>query len=172
MNRLINAVIVLGIGAAVVASFIYLGIDLGELGDSGNLHQMGAYAQRFLSPDLSAKHLAAIQCFRLGERHQFVKHRAVDPRLQPWADGDVGAWFAAHGVKMHTDRVVRIGGHHFIQIGAEAQALARCAIPAITMAPEELNGDEGRVFHFNPPTLHRCFQDIGPIRAALQDRPE
>lgn len=47
MNRLINAVIVLGIGAAVVASFIYLGIDLGELGDSGNLHQMGAYAQHF-----------------------------------------------------------------------------------------------------------------------------
>nr|BFE97764.1 hypothetical protein GCM10020185_83000 [Pseudomonas brassicacearum subsp. brassicacearum] len=60
MNRLINAVIVLGIGAAVVASFIYLGIDLGELGDSGNLHQMGAYAQHFLSPDLSLGHLKAI----------------------------------------------------------------------------------------------------------------
>lgn len=41
MNRLINALIVLCIGAAVVASFLYLGIDLGELGDSGNLTRMG-----------------------------------------------------------------------------------------------------------------------------------
>ena len=60
MNRLINLVLLLCIGAAVVASFIYLGIDLGELGGSGNLKQMGAYAQRFLSPDLSAGHLQAI----------------------------------------------------------------------------------------------------------------
>ncbi len=60
MNRLINLVLLLCIGAAVVASFIYLGIDLGELGGSGNLKQMGAYAQRFLSPDLSASHLQAI----------------------------------------------------------------------------------------------------------------
>lgn len=49
MNRLINAAIVLCLGAAVIASFVYLGIDLGELGDSRNLHQMGAYAQRFFS---------------------------------------------------------------------------------------------------------------------------
>jgi phosphonate transport system permease protein len=60
MNRLINLVLLLCIGAAVVASFSYLGIDLGELGGSGNLKQMGAYAQRFLSPDLSASHLQAI----------------------------------------------------------------------------------------------------------------
>lgn len=60
MNRLINLVLLLCIGAAVVASFIYLGIDLGELGGSSNLKQMGAYAQRFLSPDLSAGHLQAI----------------------------------------------------------------------------------------------------------------
>ena len=60
MNRLINLVLLLCIAAAVVASFIYLGIDLGELGGSGNLKQMGAYAQRFLSPDLSAGHLQAI----------------------------------------------------------------------------------------------------------------
>jgi len=60
MNRLINLVLLLCIAAAVVASFIYLGIDLGELGGSGNLKQMGAYAQRFLSPDLSASHLQAI----------------------------------------------------------------------------------------------------------------
>jgi phosphonate transport system permease protein len=60
MNRLINLVLLLCIAAAVVASFIYLGIDLDELGGSGNLKQMGAYAQRFLSPDLSASHLQAI----------------------------------------------------------------------------------------------------------------
>ncbi|SCX91770.1 phosphonate ABC transporter, permease protein PhnE [Pseudomonas sp. NFACC37-1] len=60
MNRLINTVMVLCIGAAVITSFAYLGIDLGELGDSGNLQRMGAYAQRFLSPDLSPGHLKAI----------------------------------------------------------------------------------------------------------------
>ncbi|HEF4760771.1 TPA: phosphonate ABC transporter, permease protein PhnE [Pseudomonas putida] len=60
MNRLINLTLLLCIGVAVVASFGYLGIDLGALGDSDNLKQMGAYAQRFLSPDLSADHLQAI----------------------------------------------------------------------------------------------------------------
>ena len=60
MNRLLNALIVLCLGAAVVASFAYLGLDLGELGDSGNLGRMVAYAQRFLSPDLSPGHLQAI----------------------------------------------------------------------------------------------------------------
>lgn len=60
MNRLINLVLLLGIGAAAVASFIYLSIDLGELGSAGNLKQMAAYVQRFLSPDLSAGHLQAI----------------------------------------------------------------------------------------------------------------
>lgn len=60
MNRLINLVLLLSIGAAAVASFIYLGIDLGELGSAGNLKQMAAYVQRFLSPDLSTGHLQAI----------------------------------------------------------------------------------------------------------------
>ena len=60
MNRLINLALLLCIGAAVVASFIYLGIDLSELGGTGNLKQMGAYAQRFLSPDLSPGHMQAI----------------------------------------------------------------------------------------------------------------
>ncbi|WP_367371932.1 phosphonate ABC transporter, permease protein PhnE [Pseudomonas lini] len=60
MNRLINLALLLCIGASIVASFIYLGIDLGELGGTGNLKQMGAYAQRFLSPDLSFGHLQAI----------------------------------------------------------------------------------------------------------------
>ncbi|MGJ7515684.1 phosphonate ABC transporter, permease protein PhnE [Pseudomonas baetica] len=60
MNRLINLALLLCIGVAVIASFGYLGIDLGALGDSDNLKQMGAYAQRFLNPDLSAAHLQAI----------------------------------------------------------------------------------------------------------------
>ncbi|WP_460146468.1 phosphonate ABC transporter, permease protein PhnE [Pseudomonas sp. S2_A02] len=60
MNRLINLTLLLCIGAAVLASFSYLGIDLGELGGTGNLKQMGAYAQRFLRPDLSVGHLQAI----------------------------------------------------------------------------------------------------------------
>ncbi|MGY2339454.1 phosphonate ABC transporter, permease protein PhnE [Pseudomonas sp. SDO5532_S415] len=60
MNRLINLTLLLCIGVAVVASFSYLGIDLGALGGSDNIKQMGTYAQRFLSPDLSPAHLQAI----------------------------------------------------------------------------------------------------------------
>ncbi|WP_207266011.1 phosphonate ABC transporter, permease protein PhnE [Pseudomonas sp. GW101-3H06] len=60
MNRLINLTLLLCIGVAVVTSFSYLGIDLGALGGSDNIKQMGAYAQRFLSPDLSPAHLQAI----------------------------------------------------------------------------------------------------------------
>ncbi|MFY0728887.1 phosphonate ABC transporter, permease protein PhnE [Pseudomonas sp. NFX15] len=60
MNRLINLLLILLIGAAVVASFSYLAIDLGVLGASSNLKQMGAYVLRLLSPDLSAGHLQAI----------------------------------------------------------------------------------------------------------------
>ena len=60
MNRLINLLLIAGIGAAVIASFIYLGLDLGELGTATSLKQMGAYVQRFLSPDLSADYLKAI----------------------------------------------------------------------------------------------------------------
>ncbi|MDX9669411.1 MULTISPECIES: phosphonate ABC transporter, permease protein PhnE [unclassified Pseudomonas] len=60
MNRLINLLLIVGIGVAVVASFGYLELDLGDLGSSASLKQMGAYAQRFLSPDLSATHMQAI----------------------------------------------------------------------------------------------------------------
>lgn len=37
MNRLLNTLMLLGIGAAVVASFAYLSIDLGALADNANL---------------------------------------------------------------------------------------------------------------------------------------
>jgi phosphonate transport system permease protein len=60
MNRLINLALLLGIVAAAIASFAYLGIDLGELGATGNFGRMADYARRFLSPDLSPTHLQAI----------------------------------------------------------------------------------------------------------------
>ncbi|KPH01962.1 phosphonate ABC transporter, permease protein PhnE [Pseudomonas sp. RIT-PI-r] len=60
MNRLINLLLVTAIVAAVFASFSYLGLDLAELGSASSLKQMGAYVQRFLSPDLSTAYLRAI----------------------------------------------------------------------------------------------------------------
>jgi len=60
MSRLINLLLIVVIGFAVIASFGYLELDLGELGSATSLKQMGTYAQRFLSPDLSASHLQAI----------------------------------------------------------------------------------------------------------------
>jgi phosphonate transport system permease protein len=60
MSRLINLLLLLGIGAAVIASFVYLGIDLGALTSGDSLGQMAGYVQRFLQPGLSSGHLAAI----------------------------------------------------------------------------------------------------------------
>ncbi|MBV4458087.1 phosphonate ABC transporter, permease protein PhnE [Pseudomonas sp. COR58] len=60
MKRLVNALLVMAIGWAVVASFAYLELDLAELGSAASLKQMGAYVQRFLSPDVSVGYLSAI----------------------------------------------------------------------------------------------------------------
>ncbi|MBB4820356.1 phosphonate transport system permease protein [Pseudomonas alcaligenes] len=60
MKRLANAALLLAALAAVVAAFLYLGLDLLALTEAGNLKQMGAYAARFLQPDLSGTHLQAI----------------------------------------------------------------------------------------------------------------
>lgn len=60
MKRGINLLLLLATLVAVVASFAYLGIDLLFLGQTHNLGQMGAYAQRFLQPDLSQAHLLAV----------------------------------------------------------------------------------------------------------------
>lgn len=60
MKRLANAALLLAALAAVVASFLYLGLDLLALTEVGNLKQMGAYAARFLQPDLSGPHLQTI----------------------------------------------------------------------------------------------------------------
>ncbi|UVE19123.1 phosphonate ABC transporter, permease protein PhnE [Pseudomonas sp. LS44] len=60
MNLALNLLILLAIGVAVLASFTYLAIDLGSVFGGDSLSQMGAYARRFLSPDLSAGHLRAI----------------------------------------------------------------------------------------------------------------
>lgn len=60
MSRLFNLLIVLVIGAAVIASFSYLAIDLGALSSADSLRQMASYVQRFLQPDVSQMHLSAI----------------------------------------------------------------------------------------------------------------
>lgn len=60
MNRLLNVLWVVAILAAVAASFAYLSLDLEALVGNGGLGQMGEYAARFLSPDLSAEHLRRV----------------------------------------------------------------------------------------------------------------
>lgn len=60
MNRLINLALWAALLAAIVASFAYLGLDFGALIGNGGLAQMGEYAGRFLTPDLSSEHLRAV----------------------------------------------------------------------------------------------------------------
>jgi phosphonate transport system permease protein len=60
MSRLFNLLLMLAIGAAVIASFNYLAIDLGALSSADSLRQMASYVQRFLQPDVSQAHLSAI----------------------------------------------------------------------------------------------------------------
>lgn len=60
MNRVLNLLVVGAIVAAVFAAFSYLELDLKALTGDGGLGQMGAYAERFLYPDLSAEHLQAV----------------------------------------------------------------------------------------------------------------
>ncbi|MFG0680905.1 phosphonate ABC transporter, permease protein PhnE [Pseudomonas sp. xss_4] len=60
MNRLINLALLAALLAAIVGSFAYLGLDFGALIDNGGLAQMGEYAGRFLTPDLSSEHLRAV----------------------------------------------------------------------------------------------------------------
>ena len=49
-----NLILLAAILGAVVASFLYLGIDLGALVVGDSLAQMGQYASGFLQPDFSA----------------------------------------------------------------------------------------------------------------------
>ncbi|OCT21502.1 phosphonate ABC transporter, permease protein PhnE [Pseudomonas putida] len=60
MNRAINLLVIVAIVAAVVSSFAYLELDLASVIGHGGLAQMGEYASRFLSPDLSSEHLRAV----------------------------------------------------------------------------------------------------------------
>lgn len=60
MRRATDYALLLALLAAVVASFGYLGIDLGALFGGDSLSQMGLYASGFLSPDFSPVQLAAI----------------------------------------------------------------------------------------------------------------
>src|SRR5690606_15598623 len=55
-----NLILLAAILVAVIASFVYLGIDLGALVGGDSLAQMGQYAGAFLQPDFSAPHLQAI----------------------------------------------------------------------------------------------------------------
>ncbi|MDP3815203.1 phosphonate ABC transporter, permease protein PhnE [Pseudomonas sp.] len=59
-RRLGNYALLLALLAAVLASFAYLGIDLGALLGGDSLSQMGRYASGFFQPDFSPKHLHAI----------------------------------------------------------------------------------------------------------------
>ncbi len=59
-RRLGNYALLLVLLLAVIASFGYLGIDLGALVGGDSLSQMGRYASGFFRPDLSPPHLAAI----------------------------------------------------------------------------------------------------------------
>ena len=60
MSRLINVLIVVALLAAIVASFAYLQLDLINVVGNGGLGQMAEYAERFLHPDMSTGHLAAV----------------------------------------------------------------------------------------------------------------
>ncbi|HEK0906311.1 phosphonate ABC transporter, permease protein PhnE [Pseudomonas machongensis] len=60
MNRAINLLVIVAIVAAMVSSFAYLELDLASVIGNGGLAQMGEYASRFLSPDLSSEHLRAV----------------------------------------------------------------------------------------------------------------
>ncbi|QHF01671.1 phosphonate ABC transporter, permease protein PhnE [Pseudomonas asturiensis] len=60
MRRVGNGLLLIAISAAVIGSFVYLGMDLLSLGSPESLTQMGRYALRFMSPDVSASHLQAI----------------------------------------------------------------------------------------------------------------
>nr|WP_262923675.1 MULTISPECIES: phosphonate ABC transporter, permease protein PhnE [Pseudomonas] len=57
---MLNLSVIVCILAAVVASFGYLELDLASVIGHGGLAQMGEYATRFLSPDLSTDHLRAV----------------------------------------------------------------------------------------------------------------
>ncbi len=60
MSRALNYGLLLALLLAVVASFRFLGVDLGALLGTDSLRQMAAYAGGFLAPDISPAHLTAI----------------------------------------------------------------------------------------------------------------
>ncbi|ERI50196.1 hypothetical protein N878_26495, partial [Pseudomonas sp. EGD-AK9] len=55
-----NLILLAALIAAVIASFLYLGIDLAGLVGGDSLTQMARYAGGFMQPDFSAAHLQAI----------------------------------------------------------------------------------------------------------------
>jgi phosphonate transport system permease protein len=69
------------IGVAVVASFVYLGIDYRALGSSESLRLMGKFIAEFFPPDVSPDFLAKVGNGRIadaggvGARHRAGRHR-------------------------------------------------------------------------------------------------
>lgn len=113
MRRLGNILLLLAILSAVTASFAYLGLGLGALVDGDNLKQMGAYATRFLQPDLSAGHLQAI----------------AGGALETLAMSAIGTLLAAvFGLALALPAAGRFGGI--------AQSLVRLLLNALRAIPE------------------------------------
>ncbi|TLX53917.1 phosphonate ABC transporter, permease protein PhnE [Stutzerimonas nosocomialis] len=60
MNLMARLLLPLLLVVAVVASFVFLQLEVTTLFSRDSLRQMGQYAQGFLTPDLSSDHLSAI----------------------------------------------------------------------------------------------------------------
>ena len=71
----------------------------------------------------------AVQHLGLAQRHQFIEDGTVDLGLQPRPHRHVGPRLAGLRAEMDADRVLGIGGHQLVQVGAEGQALPRRPSP-------------------------------------------
>ena len=76
---------------------------------------------------------------------------------------EIGRRLAGQQVVRHADRMLRTGGDHLIDIGAERQHL----LPTIA-GPVEFDGDERRVLDLDAAALGRGFQPERAVRLALQ----
>lgn len=113
MNKLINGALLLTLIAGLWGSFSYLQLPLLSLLEGDNLKQMGAYAARFLQPDLSITYLRA----------------TAYASLETLAMSALGTLLAAGcGLLLALPAAGRLG------IGA--QALARLVLNALRAIPE------------------------------------
>ncbi len=101
------------------------------------------------------------------EVDQLIEYRTREPRLQPIADQYIWAGRGIRGIDRDSQRMRSIGGHNFVQIGSEAQHLALSRARRI-----ELDRQERRVLHADACALRGCYQPIGTVRFAPEDRGE